>query len=190
MIGIESDLQSEIAGEITTNQTDLADTEERIVAAKDVMRRVEIRSPQAGVVANIRLRTPGGVVAAGEALMDIVPENEPLVVEMKISPRDVDSVSMGSQAQIRLTAYNQRSLTPLDGKISYIAADQILDEKTDTAYFVARAEIMPKSLAANPSVKLYPGMPAEVIIVHKARKAIDYIISPISDSLNRAFRED
>ncbi|WP_227650542.1 HlyD family efflux transporter periplasmic adaptor subunit, partial [Klebsiella pneumoniae] len=75
-------------------------------------------------------------MAAGEALMDIVPENEPLVVEMKISPRDVDSVSMGSQAQIRLTAYNQRSLTPLDGKISYIAADQVIDEKTDTAYFV------------------------------------------------------
>jgi HlyD family secretion protein len=190
LIGIESDVQSEIAGEITTNQTDLADTEERIVAAKDVMRRVEIRSPQAGIVANIRLRTPGGVVAAGEPLLDIVPENEPLVVEMKISPRDVDSVAMGAQAQIRLTAYNQRSLTPLDGKISYIAADQVIDEKTDTAYFVARAEIMPKSLAANPSVKLYPGMPAEVIIVHKARKAIDYIISPISDSLNRAFRED
>ncbi|QND54630.1 HlyD family type I secretion periplasmic adaptor subunit (plasmid) [Phyllobacterium sp. 628] len=190
LTGIESDLQSEIAGEITTNQTDLADTEERIVAAKDVMRRVEIRSPQAGIVANIRLRTPGGVIAAGEPLLDIVPENEPMVVEMKISPRDIDSVTVGSPTQIKLTAYNQRSLTPLDGKISYIAADQLLDEKTDAAYFVARAEIAPKSLAANPSVKLYPGMPAEVIIVHKTRRAIDYIISPISDSLNRAFRED
>ena len=91
---------------------------------------------------------------------------------------------------VRLTAYNQRSLAPLDGKITYVAADQVLDEKTDTAYFVARAEIAPRSLAANPTIKLYPGMPAEVLIVHKARKAIDYIISPISESFNRAFRED
>ncbi len=113
-----------------------------------------------------------------------------MVVEMKISPRDVDSVVVGSPAQVRLTAYNQRSLTPLDGKVIYIAADQVIDEKNDTPYFVARAEIAPKSLAANPSVKLYPGMPAEVLIVHKARKAIEYIISPISDSFNRAFRED
>jgi HlyD family secretion protein len=190
LLGIESDLQSEIAGEITTSQVELADTEERIVAAKDVMRRVEIRSPQAGIVANIRLRTPGGVVAAGEAILDIVPENEPLVVEMKISPRDIDGVAVSSPVQVRLTAYNQRSLSPLDGKVTYVAADQVIDEKNDTAYFVARAEIAPQSLASNPSIKLYPGMPAEVLIVHKPRKAIEYLISPISDSFNRAFRED
>ncbi|MCK1975383.1 HlyD family efflux transporter periplasmic adaptor subunit, partial [Bacillus safensis] len=78
----------------------------------DVMRRVEVRSPQDGIVANIRLRTPGGVIAPGAAIMDIVPENEPLVVEMKISPRDIDSISVGAGAQIRLTAYNQRSMAP------------------------------------------------------------------------------
>lgn len=190
LTGIESDMQAEIAGEITTSQVELADVEERIVAAKDVMRRVEIKSPQAGIVANIRLRTPGGVVAAGEPLLDIVPENEPLVVEMKIGPRDIDSVTVGSPAQVRLTAYNQRAQAPLDGKITYLAADQLVDEKTDAAYFVARAEITPQSLAANPQVKLYPGMPAEVVIVHKSRKAIEYITSPIADSFNRAFRED
>ncbi|KAB2656412.1 HlyD family type I secretion periplasmic adaptor subunit [Brucella tritici] len=190
LTGIESDLQSEIAGEITSSQVELSDVQERIVAAKDVMRRVEVRSPQDGIVANIRLRTPGGVIAPGEAIMDIVPENEPLVVEMKISPRDIDSISVGAGAQIRLTAYNQRSMAPLDGKLTYIAADQSLDEKTDTAFFVARAEITPASLAANPTARLYPGMPAEIIIVHKERRAIDYLVSPITDSLNRAFRED
>lgn len=164
--------------------------QERIVAAKDVMRRVEVRSPQQGFVANIRLRTPGGVVAPGEPIMDIVPENEPMVVEMKISPRDIDSISVGASAQIRLTAYNQRSMPPLDGRLTYIAADQSLDEKTDTAYFVARAEITPEAMTANPTARLYPGMPAEIIIVHKERRAIDYLVSPITDSLNRAFRED
>ena len=190
LTGIESDMQAEIAGEITTGQVELADTEERIVAAKDVMRRVVITSPQAGIVDNIRLRTPGGVVAAGEPLLDIVPENEPLIVEMKVTPRDIDSVAVGSPAQVRLTAYNQRGQSPLAGKITYVGADQLIDEKTDTAYFVARAEITPKALADNPKVKLYPGMPAEVVIVHKPRKAIEYITAPISESFNRAFREE
>jgi len=190
LTGIESDLQSDIAGEITSSQVELSDAQERIVAAKDVMRRVEVNSPQQGIVANIRLRTPGGVVAPGEPIMDIVPENEPMVVEMKISPRDIDSISVGASAQIKLTAYNQRSMPSLDGRLTYIAADQSLDEKTDTAYFVARAEITPEAIVANPTARLYPGMPAEVIIVHKDRRAIDYLVSPITDSLNRAFRED
>lgn len=188
--GIESDLQSEIAGEITTSQVELSDAEEQIIAAKDVMRRVEVLAPQEGIIANIRLRTPGGVISPAEAIMDIVPENEPLLVEMKVSPNDIDSVAVGSKAQIKLTAYNQRSMAPFDGKLTYIAADQTIDDKTNSAYFVARAEINPDSLAANPTARMYPGMPAEVIIVHKERRAIDYIVSPITDSLNRAFRED
>ncbi len=125
---------------------ELSDVQERIVAAKDVMRRVEVRSPQEGIVANIRLRTPGGVIAPGEAIMDIVPENEPLVVEMKISPRDIDSISVGASAQIRLTAYNQRTMAPLDGKLTYIAADQSLDEKPIRHFsWPARKSLQPLS---------------------------------------------
>jgi HlyD family secretion protein len=190
LTGIDSDFQSEIAGEITTARLELADAEERIIAAKDVLRRLEIRSPQAGIVANIQLRTPGSAVTPGQPLLDIVPEDEPLLVEMHVSTRDIDSITIGSSTQIRLTAYNQRSHLPLDGKITYIAADQSVDEKSNVAYFVARAEIAPKSLAANSDIRLYPGMPAEVLIVHKPRSAIDYLVSPVTESFNRAFRED
>ncbi|NRP75290.1 Type I secretion system membrane fusion protein PrsE [Ensifer psoraleae] len=190
LIGIESDFQSEIAGEITTARLELADVEERITAAKDVLRRLEIRAPQAGVVANIQLRTSGSAVTPGQPLLDIVPGDEPLLVEMHVSTRDIDSIAIGSKAQIRLTAYNQRTHLPVDGKISYVAADQSVDEKSNVAYYVARAQIVPESLAANPDIRLYPGMPAEVLIVHKPRSAIDYLVSPITDSFNRAFRED
>jgi HlyD family secretion protein len=190
LAGVEIDMQSEIAGEITTALTDLADTEQRIVSAKDVMRRVEVLSPEAGIVDNIRLRTSGSVVRAGEPILDIVPQNEPLVIETKVNPRDIDDVSVNSPVKMHLTAYNQRSLLPLDGKVTYVAADQLIDDKTGNAYFVARAEIAPQSLAANPAVKLYPGMPADMVIVHKSRKALQYIVGPIWESFNHAFRED
>ncbi|PSJ56096.1 HlyD family type I secretion periplasmic adaptor subunit [Pseudaminobacter soli (ex Li et al. 2025)] len=190
LTGIERDFQSDIAGEITTARLELADVEEKIVAAKDVLRRLEIRSPQAGIVTNIRVRTPGSAVTPGEALLDIVPESEPLLIEMHVSTRDIASIAVGSQAQIRLTAYNQRSHLPVAGKVTYVAADQSVDEKSNAAYFVARAQVDPDSLAANPDMRLYPGMPAEVLIVHKPRRAIDYLVSPVADSFNRAFRED
>ena len=190
LIGIESEFQSTIAGEITTARIDLTDVEEQIVAAKDVLRRMEIRSPQAGVVSNIWLRTPGSAVTPGQPLMEIVPEDEPLVVEMRVNPRDIDSISVGSPTQIRLTAYNQRSRMPFNGAVTYIAADQTVDEKSGASYFTARAKIDAASLAADPDVRLYPGAPAEVLIVHKARRAIDYLVSPLTESFNRAFRED
>lgn len=190
LTGIERDFQSEIAGEITTARLELADVEEKIIGAKDVLRRLEIRSPQAGIVTNIGVRTPGSAVTPGQPLLDIVPESEPLLVEMNVSTRDIDSIAVGSRTQIRLTAYNQRSHLPLSGTVTYVAADQSVDEKSSTAYFVARAQIDPELLAANPDMRLYPGMPAEVMIVHKARRAIDYLVSPVADSFNRAMRED
>lgn len=190
LTGIENEFQSEIAGEITTARLELSDVEERLVSAKDILTRLDIRSPQAGIVTNIQLRTAGSAVSAGQPLLDIVPEDEPLLVEMHVGTRDIDSIDIGSKTQIRLTAYNQRTHLPLDGEISYVAADQSVDEKSNVSYYVARARIAASSLSANPDIRLYPGMPAEVLIVHKPRSAIDYMVSPIADSLNRAFRED
>jgi len=97
---------------------------------------------------------------------------------------------VGSPTQIRLTAYNQRSRMPFNGAVTYIAADQTVDEKSGASYFTARAKIDAASLAADPDVRLYPGAPAEVLIVHRARRAIDYLVSPLTESFNRAFRED
>ncbi|EUC00933.1 type I secretion membrane fusion protein, HlyD family [Rhizobium sp. CF080] len=190
LTGIESDFQSTIAGEITTARIDLADVEEQITASKDVLRRLEIRSPQDGIISNILLRTPGSAVTPGQPLLEIVPENEPLLVEMRVNPRDIDSIAVGSHTQVRLTAYNQRSRLPMEGTITYVAADQSVDEKSNSAFFVARAKLDPSSLKANPDVRLYPGMPAEVLIIHEARRAIDYITSPVLESFHRAFRED
>ncbi|MBF9233880.1 HlyD family type I secretion periplasmic adaptor subunit [Microvirga alba] len=190
ILSLENDFQQQVAADLQATQLELADTSERMNAATDVLRRVEVTSPQTGVITNIRTRTPGGVIAPGQAILDIVPEHEPLIVEAKVGLRDVDSVRVGAPVRVRLTAYNNRSTLPLSGTLTYLAADQQVDERTDTAFFVARASILPESLAANPAVKLYPGMPAEVLILNKPRRAIDYLLAPITESFNRAFREE
>lgn len=189
ILSISLEQQNDIGGEIQEAQLMLSEVSERIVQAEDVLRRLVVTSPQEGIVSNIRMRTAGSAIAAGEAILDIVPENEPLIVEAKVDPRDIDSVRVGSGTRVRLTAFNSRLLPPLEAKVSYVAPDQLVDEKSGIPYFVVRAEIDPQSLR-DYKISLHAGMTAEVMIVNGARRAVDYLLSPITDSFNRAFRED
>lgn len=189
IVSISLERQSEIAGDIQEAQLMLSEVTERIVQAQDVLRRLVVISPQEGIVANIRMRTAGSVIAAGEAILDIVPEHEPLIVEAKVDPRDIDVVRVGALTRVRLSAFNTRLLPPLEAKVTYVAPDQLVDEKTGIPYFVVRAEINPDSLR-DYKVTMHAGMTAEVFIVNGARRAVDYLFAPFTDSFNRAFRED
>jgi HlyD family secretion protein len=166
------------------------DVNERITAARDKLSRLVLRAPAQGTVLNIAYRTTGSAIRPGDPLLDIVPEGESMVVEAKMNLRDIDSVRVGADTKVRLTAYNARVLAPLDGRIVYVAADRTVDEQSDQSYYVVRAEILPEALAAHPQVQLYPGMPAELLTRNRPRKAIDYLLEPITLSFNRAFRED
>jgi HlyD family secretion protein len=189
ILSIGTARQREIADDMQTSQLALMEVIEQITAAEDILKRVELTSPQDGIVTEIRFRTPGGVIRPGEPILDIVPENEPLIIEGRISPKDIDSVRVGSETQVRLTAFSARLMAPLQARVTYVAADQQVDDRTGTSYFTVRAEILPESLAAS-HVILYPGMPADMIVLNGSRRAIDYLIAPISESFNRAFRED
>ena len=91
--------------------------------------------------------------------------------------------------QIRLTAYGSKQLAPIDGVLSYVAADQMVDERTSVAYYVVRATITDVP-GTKQNVVLNAGEPADLLIINKPRLAIDYILSPFTDSLRRAFHEE
>ncbi|MEQ8287365.1 MAG: HlyD family type I secretion periplasmic adaptor subunit [Alphaproteobacteria bacterium] len=190
LASIEMEWQSDIATEIQEAQIALNDVTQRIRASQDVLNRLEVKAPQGGTVANIQIRTPGGVISPAEPIMDIIPEDEPLVIEARINRQDIDSVHVGSKAQIRLTAYSQRRLAPLEGEVLYVAPDQTVDEQRDSSYYILRAAIAPEELAKREGIKLRPGMPANILVLKTPRKAIDYLIDPIVQSMDRAFREE
>src|SRR5690606_23065865 len=132
---------------------------------------------QDGLVTNLQYFTRGGVIGAGSPILDIVPVDDELLVEAMIRPTDIDAVRIGLPAQIRLTAYKQRTTPVIEGTVVHVSADQLIDERTGDSYFDARVELDPDSLASVNRVELYPGMPAEVIIVTGERRAIDYFLS-------------
>jgi HlyD family secretion protein len=180
---------SEVARELQEARALEADLGDRIRAARDVRQRREVVSPQDGIVTDIRMVTPGGVIGPGQPVMDIVPTDDELIVETHVAPSDIESVRVGLPARVRLSSYN-RSLAPtVEGTISYVAADMMTDQRTGIPYFMARLRLSRESLEKWPEARLYPGMPAEVMIVTGERRAIDYFVSPLYERMRRAFHE-
>ena len=176
--------------ELSRVQAELAEVEQRLVASQDVLARTLIKAPSAGTVVELRFHTPGGVIRPGEPVLDIVPDNEELLVDARLSPLDIDVVAAGLPAQIILPAFKQRHLPRIEGRVRRVSADAIVDPHSGERYFEARIEIDPAQFAAlEPPVALAPGMPAEVYITIAERTMLDYLLQPVFDSLRRAFRE-
>jgi len=190
ILNLTSARRAEVTDEQQKMRAQIADLTERLRAVNDVLRRQTVLAPQAGKVTNIRFFTPGSAIAPGAPILDIVPQDDELVVEARVATIDIDSVRIGQPASVRLTAYKQRSVPPVDGEVTEVSADQLTDERTGAPYFIARVRLRPDALAGLAGVQLYPGMPAEVLIRSTPRKAIDYFVAPITDSLRRALREE
>ena len=166
-----------------------ANLRDRIRAAKDVKDRNAIYAPQDGVVVGLRVFTSGGVIAPGQAIMDIVPSDDSLVIEAKVQPDDIDVVRVGLDAQVWLTAYKRSDVPPVTGRVAHVSADQLTDPRTGESFFITRVDVDASTVSALKEITLQPGMPAEVMIVTGERRAMDYFLAPLRDRMRRAFRE-
>jgi HlyD family secretion protein len=190
ILNLQYTRRTDVTKELQDNQTFLADLSDRLRAANDVVQRRDVVAPQDGLITDIKYFTPGGVIAAGSPILDIVPLDDNMIVEAHVNPNDIDVVRLGLPAFVRLTAYKQRRVPPIEGTVIYVSADKLIDQRNGDPYFIARVRLLPQSLAALKHVELYPGMPAEVMMVTGERRALDYFVAPITDSMRRAFREE
>ena len=168
----------------------ISDTTEQLRAAADVLKRQIIRAPADGIIVKMAVNVLGAVVSPGQPLIELLPTSEDLIVEARISPQDIDLISVGEGARLRFTALNRRSTPSVDAKVSYISADRLVDADSGISYYLARlhmADALPPELSRS---EIYPGMPVEVYIETHDRTFFEYLVKPISDSFNRAFRED
>ncbi len=166
----------------------LAQNTAELTSAEDVVARSRIRAPRTGTVVGLQVHTIGGVVSAGSPLLTIVPSDEPLVIDARIDPNDIDVVRRGLPARVRLTPFNARQLRPLSGTVVSVSADKLAGGDGGSHY-LARIRIEGASGNRPNGLILHPGMPAEVIISTGERTLLDYLIAPITRSLERAFRE-
>ena len=180
---------AEVVAELREVETRLSDLRERLAAARDVVARTRVTAPVAGTVMALQVFTEGGVVAAGQRLLDVVPANDRLVIEARVAPNDIETIALGLAAQVRLTAYSQLGAPRLTGRVVRVSADRLADPRTGASWYEARIALDPDQPGLA-SLALVPGMPAEVMIVTGARTPVDYLLKPIVDSLGRALREE
>lgn len=179
----------QLGEEIQQLEKMINETSEAMFEAQQILDRVEIRSPQAGVVVGMSIFSPQSIIAPGETVMEIVPQQDNLIIEAMLKPEDIDSVYEGLDTQVRLTAYNFRRTPPIRGQLIHISADTIVDQANGEAAYLAKIKLEQADLQQLDSVSLYPGMPAEVMILLSEQTPLDYILSPLSVSAYRAMRE-
>ncbi len=189
IIQIDADMRTEVAKEIGEIRAKTSELEEKRVAADDQLARIELKAPQDGYVHQLSVHTVGGVITAGETVMTIVPDDDTLIIEVHIQPSDIEQIHMGQPAVVRFTGLDQRTTPDLDGNVSLISADLDQDDKTGTTYYVLRISLPPAQIARLKTTKLVPGMPVETFIQTKPRTVMSYLVQPMRDQIERAFRE-
>src|SRR6185312_4835639 len=102
----------------------------RLESIDDQLARTDVKAPEAGVVVDLRIHTTGGVVGAGEPLLDLVPADDRLIVSARVRPEDINLVHPGLRAQVHLLPYNQRRVALLTGQVGYVSADRLVDKQT------------------------------------------------------------
>lgn len=173
--------------ELRQVQDKVAELRERSRAADNVLGRTTVTAPLDGIVMNLKYHTVGGTVQPYAPIMEMVPTNDDLIITAQISPMEIESIEPGMDAWVTLSAFNQRRVPQMPGKVLEVSPDRFEDQRTGAAYYQAQVRIDKDAIAKVPNLKLFPGMPAEVKIVTGYRTAWDYFFRPVHDSFNRAF---
>jgi HlyD family secretion protein len=189
IIQIDRDLSSEVAKETREIDGKIGEFVERKITAEDQLRRVDIRAPQDGTVFQSAVHTVGGVITAGDTIMQIVPEADNLEVEAKVNPQDIDQLKVGQSALLRLSAFNQRTTPEVNGVVTRISADTTTDPRTAQSYYTIRISLPLKEIAQLGNIKVIPGMPVEAFVQTGERTMLAYLAKPLTDQLMRTFRE-
>nr|WP_240960041.1 HlyD family type I secretion periplasmic adaptor subunit [Novosphingobium olei] len=161
----------------------------RSVAASDQQDRSEIRAPYSGVVEKIAFAAIGDVVKPAEAIMEIVPDKDLMVVEAMISPVDIDQVKTGQAARVTFSSFNRAATPQIPGRVIYVATDRTDNPESRQAYFMVRIAV-DQAAVRREGLGLKSGMPAEVYIETGGRSMISYLTKPLRDQFMRAFRDN
>ena len=182
--------REEAIAELREVQGRMNEIDQRIVVADESIRKIELRSPQDGVVQDLAVFAAGAVVSPGQPIMMIVPTADRLVLEAKVEPTKRDQVNIDGPARVVFSTFNQRTTPQLSGKVVKISPDRKIDELTGAAYFAVEVLLSEEERDKLGSENvLVPGLPAEIFIETDKRTPMSYLLKPLTDNFGRAFRE-
>lgn len=191
IIQIDQDFRSEVASELREIDAKIAELRQREVAARQTLDMVEVRAPQDGIVQQLTVHVKGSIIAPNETVLMLVPTRERLVVDVQVTPQDIDQLVPDQPVSLHFSGLNQRTTPVIEGQIVTISADRTVDPRDPRiAYYQARVTFAEAERAKLGPVKLVPGMPVEAFISTGQRTALSYVLKPITEQIARAFKYD
>jgi HlyD family type I secretion membrane fusion protein len=163
---------------------------QQLAVSANQLDRLRITAPIDGYVVNSKVNTIGGVIGPREPIMELVPRNERLLIESQVEPKDRDAVRVGQSAEVRFSAFDRRSTRPVAGVVKLISADRVIDPATQIAYYNTIVELVEDPKVVLDGAEIHPGMQTDVMIVTGEQTMLQYLLSPLARSFNRALRED
>ena len=193
-LSVSRDRLQQIEADFKDTQSKLSEVLPKLIATREQLQHSLVRSPATGQVVGLTVFTVGGVVSAGQKLMDIVPDGKELVIQAQLAPSDADDIYQGQKAQVRFVSIHNRSLPLFDGRVRTVSADSFTDEKTGRSYFRAEIVMSEKELNKVRSVlgngELRPGLPVDTVLTVRKRTALQYLLEPLTGALWHAGHED
>jgi HlyD family type I secretion membrane fusion protein len=167
----------------------ISDLQQKSIVSQDVLHRIQIRAPRSGTIQSLHVATVGGVIRPGEALAELIPDDDGLVINAMVLPSDVDAIEAGMRAEIRFSAFHGYVLPVIMGSIESVSRDRVIDEQSKQSYFLARVVVDKSNVPTLVKDHIRAGMPAEVIVPTGARTVISYLVRPLSNRASGALRE-
>ncbi|SDQ13594.1 HlyD family type I secretion periplasmic adaptor subunit [Pseudovibrio sp. Tun.PSC04-5.I4] len=189
VLQLDEEFLEKVLSDLQEIRAQIAELEEQEITAEDRLKRIDIRSPQSGYVHQLNVHTVGGVIAPGDILMLVVPEDGKLIVETRVVPTDVDQLLPGQSAYVRLAAFDQRTTPELGAIVLNVAPDLTRDQVTGEQFYLARLKILESELPKLGGQTLVPGMPVEGFIQTGERTVLSYFIKPLRDQIAHALKE-
>lgn len=189
ILQVQKEQLETVLSELRETTTQVNQLKEQRTALADKLNRMEIYAPKTGIVHKLAVNTIGGVVAPGDPVLMIVPKNADLIFSARINPADIDQVYKGQIANVRLSAFEQRTTPEVIGTVTLISGDATQDQPNQPPYYRVDIELPTTELRKLKGKQLVPGMNVEVFIQTKSRPVFEYLLQPLTDQVRRAMRE-
>ncbi|GAB3444055.1 HlyD family type I secretion periplasmic adaptor subunit [Massilia solisilvae] len=186
------DYQKEVRTTLSDVQREADATKAKRDAQQFELANVDVKAPVDGTVVNTAVFTEGGVVGSGARLMDIVPSDDPLIVEGSLPTNLIDKVHPGLKVEIMFVAFNTNRTPHIEGEVEQVAADRTVDEKSGQSFYKVRVRVTPQGakMIASHHLNIVPGMPVELLVKAGERTMMNYLLKPIFDRAKSSMSED
>lgn len=188
--GLRNSYRDGAAGELRDSTDRLNDIRQKVKPLVDARERQQVVAPTDGLVVDMKVHTIGAAIGPREVLMEVVPQGQKLVAELNLPVDSISDLKIGMPAEVRLKAFQQRTTPLVTGRLEYVSADALTDPRApQQTFYLARVSIDEAALKAANIGVLQAGMPVEVYLRSRSRSAMAYLLDPVTQSLDRAFRE-